>query len=472
MGVTETRRLVCCVAAALMLQAVPVRGNLVTIVETGPSSNRVDMLFLGDGYTASQIDTLYVQHVNNALNHMFAGDEDPYPRYQNFFNIRRIDVVSSESGADKPPEGIYRDTALDATYYSGGTERRLTINTTKADDQIRAAFGTSPILAEMRLVTVNDSKYGGSGGDFAVYSGANSSAGELALHESAHGFAGLADEYVSYDTPYTGGEPIEPNVTKSSIGAKWAPWIGYDDPDHPEIGPIGVFEGAKYYPSGLYRPSLNSKMRSLGRPFDAVSREQIILEIYDYVDPLDDWLSNAQPLVDPAALWVDVIDPAVIQVQWSIDAVPIDGASDESFDLLSLVPGPGSYQASALAFDDTDWVRRDLQKLFQTMLWDVTVTGPGMRRPGDLGGDGYLTLLDIDPFVLAMTDVAQYVLAYPLVDLLAVGDLNGDDAVNLLDINNFVSLLAASGAATVPEPTTPIIIIALTSLALRRRPPL
>ena len=74
------------------------------------------------------------------------------------------------------------------------------------------------------------------------------------------------------------------NVTKLATG-KWDPWLGFIDSRNSDLN-IGAFEGA-VYSTGLYRPSLNSKMRALNRPFDAVSREAFIHDIYQYVDPLD-----------------------------------------------------------------------------------------------------------------------------------------------------------------------------------------
>lgn len=347
--------------------------DYVTMAHNGPSSNRVDIVFLGDGYTSSQIDTVYVTHIQVLLDHVFAGTEDPFPRYEKFFNVHRVNVVSNESGADVPPE-IYRDTALDASYYfHGGEKRALYIDAFKAYHALEQGLAGAGFSAEMRPVTVNDTIYGGGGGIYAVYAGGNSSTAEIALHELGHAFSDLADEYSNGGT-YSGPEPDEVNITTSPTGEKWVNWLGYTDPDHPEIGTIGAYEGADGYAYGLYRPSENSKMRSLGRPFDAVSREQIILDIYDYVDPLDTWVDNTETLVDPPSLWVDVVDPDVIRVRWYVDGELVVGATDEFFDPLAL--GPGDYSIAAHAYDDTPWVRLDTDQLDQSVSWNVQVTVP------------------------------------------------------------------------------------------------
>src|SRR5947207_8692537 len=76
-----------------------------TVVEHGPSSNRVDVFFLGDGYTAANITAgTYANHVQSYVNYMFANsiNSDPFYRYRNYFNIYRVNVTSNQSGADEP----------------------------------------------------------------------------------------------------------------------------------------------------------------------------------------------------------------------------------------------------------------------------------------------------------------------------------------------------------------------------------
>jgi IgA Peptidase M64 len=236
-----------------------------TIQNSGASANRVDMVFLGDGYTAGEISTTYNNHVNAYVNYIFGGTAltDPFSRYRNFFNIHVVDVVSNESGADDPSAGIVRDTALGASYrWDGVTQRLLYVTNSLADAQMSSALAGTGIVDEMRYVTVNSSQYGGGGGKYAVYAGGNSSALEVALHEVGHSFAGLADEYGGTTSPYAGAEPTEINVSKNSSGAKWAEWLGYVDPT---LGTVGAYNGGRYYDSGIYRPTDNSKMRSVRR---------------------------------------------------------------------------------------------------------------------------------------------------------------------------------------------------------------
>jgi hypothetical protein len=236
---------------------------------TGDPDNRVNIIFAGDGYRATEIESVYKTHVDNATNYFFGNAlAEPFGRYDGFFNVYRANVVSTQSGTDIPPENIFRNTALDASYYwDGATERLLYVDDAKTDSAVAGALAGTSVMPDMVFVSVNATKYGGGGGTYAVFAGGNSDARELALHEVGHSFAGLADEYFDPGTFYNGPELPQPNVTIDPTGAKWAQWIGYYQLG---IGEIGAYEGGHYHEFGVYRPSLNSKMQTLGNPFDAV----------------------------------------------------------------------------------------------------------------------------------------------------------------------------------------------------------
>jgi hypothetical protein len=380
------------VGVVLAMFGEPVFGAaLTTITNNGPSSNRVDVVFLGDGYTSADLAAgIYDNHINSYLDYWFSNslNSDPFFRYRNYFNVYKIDVVSNESGADVPREGIFRDTALDATYYFDGvTERLLSVNTSKADSVRDLALVAAEFTAEMQYVTINDTRYGGAGGPYAAYAGGSASSSEIALHEVAHSFSNLADEYGGFTEPYTGAEPSEVNVTKDATGDKWSRWNGYDQSG---IGVIGAYEGGRYYDTGIYRPSNDSKMRSLNQPFDVVGREKIILNIYDLVDPLDSWLDNRMPLINPDELFVNVIDNSVIDLEWFVDGTLIPLASGEMFNLIDLSYGVGDYVVSARAFDPTafdpvdGWVRTSHSNLEQFVSWNVTITSVAVPEPSNL----------------------------------------------------------------------------------------
>ena len=365
----------------VLLGARPSGAAYTTLVNNGAPENRVDIVFIGDGYTQADIDNgTYDSDINALVQHMFGGTEDPFPRYQNFFNIHKIDVVSNQSGADIPDSGVYVDTALGATYGTGANDRLLTVNPGSANLALSAGL-SGAFTADIKPITVNSSKYGGSGvyNGYAVYAGGYAGAGyggaEIALHEMGHSFGNLADEYYTYAEPYPGFEPFKVNVTLESdpAASKWADWTGYTDPDHPGMSAVGLYEGGANYEYGIYRPTENSKMKALGQPFNAVCREALILKIYDCVEPLDVWLDDALTYTPTTELWVDVVDPTVIAVEWYVDGAHVPGANGETFTLADYGLTHGVFDVTARAYDTAlgDWVRRDEDNLEMSVTWAI-----------------------------------------------------------------------------------------------------
>ena len=346
-----------------------------TILNNGSPDNRVDIVILGDGYIASQLAVDFTEHARKLVEYLLRGSAltEPFGRYADYFNVHLIDLASNESGADDPGTGRIVDTALDATYFfDGATERLLSVNSEKADAAVAAALMGSGISADMRFVTVNDNKYGGAGGKYAVYAGGNESSLEVAVHEVAHSYARLADEYGGNPSVFNGAEPGAVNISKDASGAKWQQWLGYNQPG---IGTIGAYEGGGYFDKGIYRPSESSKMRDLGSPFDAISREQFILKFYENVDPLDAWTNKggSTALKDIAALSVTPISAGTIKVDWYVNGVlTVTGQSAVTTADLKLTAG--THTVSAKAADITEWVRLDRTSLEQTITWEIELS--------------------------------------------------------------------------------------------------
>jgi Ca2+-binding RTX toxin-like protein len=343
--------------------------NLRTIKSTGSSSNRVDMIFLGDGYQANEISTKFNQHVQSYINYLFSTTAltDPFSRYKNFFNIHVIDVISQQSGADDPSRGITVNTALNARYFFDGvTERLMSIDNNLADNILNAALAGSNIGNEIRYVTVNETKYGGAGGPYSVFAGGNTFAHEVALHENGHSFAGLTDEYGGAGL-YTGAEPDYINVSKDPSGNKWREWLGYVDPN---LGTVGAYEGGFYHDSGIFRPTDKSKMNVLENPFDPIAREAFIHKFYSLVDPLDSHTNNTGTKTNLKLLVADTIDPKVISVDWTVNGKKFVKAG-EKFSLIDNDFGFGTYTVTARAYDPTLWVRGDRSDLEESVTWTI-----------------------------------------------------------------------------------------------------
>jgi len=351
----------------------------VTLVNNGPSANRIDLVFVGDGYTSGELGS-YAAHVDGVYPTFFSAA--PLDEYSTYFNVHRVDVVSAESGVDNDPSlGIARNTALDMGFWCGGTERLLCVNTFKASNQAASAPDVDQILA-----VANSSKYGGAGySNLGTLSGANGSTIEVALHEFGHSFAGLADEY-DYGGPTTwpGGEPSEPNVStheETSMAAnqkKWFRWLS--------LPAVSTFEGARYSENGIYRPTSDSKMRSLGRPFQAVNTEQFIRSMYMEVDPID--AASAPGIYT----FEDVLDVTpmrplthALEIQWALEGIPILGATGESFDLSTLVVPDGVYTVSVTVVDNTNLVQNETYRanlMTSTRSWTAISSRRFLLAPG------------------------------------------------------------------------------------------
>ncbi|MFE9744708.1 M64 family metallopeptidase [Saccharothrix saharensis] len=258
------------VAVEAKAAAEAVAADVVAIQETGPPDQRFDLVFVGDGYTSAELGVFH-EHVVGKWTELAA--VEPFKSYRQYFNVWQVDVVSNESGVDHDPSlGTDRDTALDMGFWCQGrdtqTERLLCVNQTKA-----VQFGALAPQADQVIALGNTAKYGGAGGGVATAAGANDQAGQIAVHELGHSIGGLADEYdYPYDR-YSGTEPTEVNVTADPTGAKWAAHLGQASPDG---GVVGAFEGARYHRLGLYRPTDNSIMRTLGREFNLVGRDAMV----------------------------------------------------------------------------------------------------------------------------------------------------------------------------------------------------
>lgn len=368
---------VCWVASIGVAGAEPVT----TIRNSGPSANRVDLVIMGDGFTASQIASgEYAAQIQIQTQRLFA--QEPYLEYGNFFNVHRIDVTSAQAGADHPERGVYVDTALNATYNCGfpvPIQRLICISTAN----VNAVLARTALAANARdivLVIVNDTEYGGSGGAVAVAS-LHRDATELVLHENGHTFAQLADEY-NYSPPAcVTSEPGNANATRETRRdfVKWRHWI---DPATPvptggsANGVPGLYEGAVYCSSGAYRPTFDSKMRSLGRPFEQINTEQHIRRIYNLVSPLDGWSPTATVLTVirgvPNYFSVAVPTPRAhaLSVNWYVDGVLTGTGLEFSSDVMPL----GAHRLEARVQDTTGLVRNDpTGLLLETHAWDVTV---------------------------------------------------------------------------------------------------
>ena len=72
-------------------------GPMATVIEShGPPTNRVNYIIVGDGYSATELTSTLITHVNNYMTRRFSEPIGvPYKRYRNFFNICVLQVPST-----------------------------------------------------------------------------------------------------------------------------------------------------------------------------------------------------------------------------------------------------------------------------------------------------------------------------------------------------------------------------------------
>lgn len=308
-------------------------GPLIKLHERGDPATKLDVLILGDGYTAAQRGK-FRRDAQRLLKVLFA--ESPFKERENDINVWGLVPASPESGISRPSQGIHRRTPLGTTYDAFDSERYILTFENRAFREIAA---NAPY--EFVEILTNTQTYGG-GGIFGLYSTVaadNAWAAYIFVHEFGHHLAGLADEYYTSQVAYlpasTRMEPWEPNATAllDPANLKWKDLVSPGTPiptpwpkeeleayqadyqkrrqairaaDRPEAemdalareakerstailartpyaGSVGAFEGANYEAKGYYRPQVDCVMFSRNVSwFCAVCRRAIeaILDLY------------------------------------------------------------------------------------------------------------------------------------------------------------------------------------------------
>ena len=302
---------------------------------SGPSPQKVDLLILGDGYTAADMKK-FEADARRLSQHLFT--VSPFKERANDFNVWAMAVPTTESGISRPSTGVHHASPLGTRYDIFGSERYVLTLDNRA---LRDIAQHAPY--EFIEILVNNETYGGGGifGQFSTAAAGNAWANYLFVHEFGHHFAGLADEYytspVAYQASDVRTEPWEPNVTalRDPAALKWkqhvtantplpTPWPkkAYEDASRayqkkraalrennrpeadmdalfredlartkalfakqPHRHAIGAFEGANYEASGYYRPAMQCIMFDRSEQFCPVCQDGIVDIIDLYAGP-------------------------------------------------------------------------------------------------------------------------------------------------------------------------------------------
>lgn len=288
----------------------PARGKVWTVFENGPPAEKVDVLLLGDGYTAEEMEKFHTD-AQRMTQLLFAAE--PFASRRADFNVRAIEVASAESGIAQPRDGMFRRSALSCQFDTFDLERYVL---TSDNRTVRDIASAAPY--DNLIILLNNKKYGGGGiyQDQTTVAVDCSSADYIIVHEFGHHLAGLGDEYYVSNVAYETGklpqfEPWEPNITAllDPAALKWKDLVAADTPiptpwekeayegaasrlrprpvtpssgdekssgggrpaprsaaqilqASPYADRVGAFEGASYEIKGLYRPAVDCIMFS------------------------------------------------------------------------------------------------------------------------------------------------------------------------------------------------------------------
>ncbi len=289
----------------------PPIGTVWTLFEHGPPTTKVDLVLLGEGYTAAEQAKFHAD-ATRLIERLFA--YEPFKSRRQDFNVRAIDLPAAASGVSRPHQGQYRRPTTGTQYSIFDSERYVLTHDNRT---LRDVLSAAPY--EFFVILVNEKQYGGGGiFNFQATTSVDSEFSDYVfVHEFAHHFAGLADEYYTSPVAYETGaaehvEPWEPNVTAlhDAVRLKWGdlvapgtplptPWDKARYETHardiqvrrrvliesraPEAefdrlfreqreveqamlaemryaGVVGAFEGASYEAHGLYRPEIDCIM--------------------------------------------------------------------------------------------------------------------------------------------------------------------------------------------------------------------
>ena len=346
------------------------------------TEKRINVVIVPDGYTYDE-KTLMQSHAQVLVDAFRS--RTPYKEHDLFLNFILVYAYSTQDGTDQCDCSVVRDTAM-GTRFAGaaGTcldpENRCLFYGGVCDTDSTANIAATELRApaqDRTIVMVNTARYGGCGGERAVYAAANVDGTEVALHEMGHTLASLADEYDGEPRCGTGSGP---NVSMDPVNGNWAEWIG-------DLGP--PLEGAQYFNQCIYRPALDCQMRTLHREFCPVCKQQFALSFFAHAK-----VSPTAPIetVTPASpVDTDAVTPHTFSVTtrlpngpgvtsdvtWQLEGpgfpVPTTVATG-TYDYTRIFTQPGTFTLTSRVVADTNFVKPSKNGAnVDTATWTVRV---------------------------------------------------------------------------------------------------
>lgn len=258
------------------------------IQKHGSTDECVDIVYVAEGYTEAEQDKFF--HDARRLNSdLFA--HEPFDKLKKKFNVTAVAAVSSESGTSYPGKGVWKSTLLNAHYDTFYSSRYLMSNQMTAINDAVAG-----IPYEQIIVVVNTPVYGGGGifNSHTMISADDKQSNIIVVHEFAHAFAGLADEYY-----YPGDvmenfynkkiEPWEENITTLvDFDHKWKDMLPNDATIPTKFSEnskleLGVYEGGGYATFGIYRSMQDCRMNTNKAKTFCPVCQRALIRVVDYL---------------------------------------------------------------------------------------------------------------------------------------------------------------------------------------------
>lgn len=257
------------------------------LLQSGSAEKCIDVAVLAEGYTQNEM-ALFYKDASIACESLFA--HEPFKGMKRHFNVVAVASPSEDSGVSIPRLGDWKHTAFNSHFSTFYSDRYLTTSRVKS---IHNALAGIPY--EHIIILVNTEEYGGGGiyNSYTLTAAHHPKFRSVVVHEFGHSFGGLADEYfydedVMVDTYPLDIEPWERNIsTLVNFASKWKDLLTEETPiptpsAESEKYPIGVYEGAGYSAKGIYRPSVDCRMRTNEYPGFCPVCQRSIQRIIDF----------------------------------------------------------------------------------------------------------------------------------------------------------------------------------------------
>ncbi len=184
------------------------RDEVFTIVQNGPSKNRIDLVFMGDGYLETEKEK-FLSDMKRLTHELFGGKT--FASYLPIFNVYAVFRASNVSGIGK--NDTPKDTAY-KLYRLGNTLRAIYVGNPMAAHN---SCGKAP-GCDYPILIANDPYYGGLGGEFSVSTSSATSGMVVLRHELGHSVGDIGEEY-------DGGGYFGANHASSIGTLGWKHWL-------------------------------------------------------------------------------------------------------------------------------------------------------------------------------------------------------------------------------------------------------